>query len=399
MTRSRKRRRWPWVVLFSAIALVGVFYVGGAWYFSGLVYEDALKSKPYDPADLQGGQVVAFDGTREDLLVTIRPDDEYLDETKFDNAVVGLVMGETLLVVGPAAPGEGPEQTRPVIDVVGDSPRVGDRYGLSHDVWLTPEQAGLDAEYVDVTTLDGRVFPAWQIPAAKESDKWAILTHGKGAARSDTLRMARSLHKRKYNVLAITYTGDVGAPPYEDGMVHYGRTEWQELEAAVRYVEDQGANTIILGGTSHGGAVTLGFMARGNLARKVDGIILDSPASSLEDVLDYAADYRTLPIGGLAIPESLEDAAMMMVSFRYGVDFSAINYTDIDDLVTVPLLTFQGTDDETVPRAVNDRFMRLAGEGGTYVLVDGADHVLAWNVDPEGYHDQIKDFVKELEKG
>ena len=68
-------------------------------------------------------------------------------------------------------------------------------------------------------------------------------------------------------------------------------------------------------------------------------------------------------------------------------------------LVTVPLLTFQGTDDETVPRAVNDRFMRLAGEGGTYVLVDGADHVLAWNVDPEGYHDQIKDFVKELEKG
>ena len=125
----------------------------------------------------------------------------------------------------------------------------------------------------------------------------------------------------------------------------------------------------------------------------------DSPVSSLEDVLDYAADYRTLPIGGLAIPESLEDAAMMMVSFRYGVDFSAVNYTDIDDLVTVPLLTFQGTDDETVPRAVNDRFMRLAGEGGTYVLVDGADHVLAWNVDPEGYHDQIEDFVKELEKG
>ena len=109
-------------------------------------------------------------------------------------------------------PARVPEQTRPVIDVVGDSPRVGDRYGLSHDVWLTPEQAGLDAEYVDVTTLDGRVFPAWQIPAAKESDKWAILTHGKGAARSDTLRMARSLHKRKYNVLAITYTGDVGAP-------------------------------------------------------------------------------------------------------------------------------------------------------------------------------------------
>ena len=30
--------------------------------------------------------------------------------------------------------------------------------------------------------------------------------------------MARPLHKADYNVLIITYTGDVGAPPYDDGM-------------------------------------------------------------------------------------------------------------------------------------------------------------------------------------
>ena len=45
MGRSRKRRRWPWVILFATIALVGVFYVGGAWYFSGQVYADALKAE------------------------------------------------------------------------------------------------------------------------------------------------------------------------------------------------------------------------------------------------------------------------------------------------------------------------------------------------------------------
>ena len=73
-------------------------------------------------------------------------------------------------------------------------------------------------------------------------------------------------------------------------------------------------------------------------------------------------------------PGSLEDAAKMAVAFRYGVDFSAIDYSGKEGLVDVPLLVFQGTDDRTVPLAVNDRFMRIAGKDGTYVVVEGTDH-------------------------
>ena len=397
MGRSRKRRRWPWVILFSAIALVGVFYVGGAWYFSGLVYADALKADPYDPADLQRGTVAAYDGTGEQPTVTILPDVEDRDETKFDAAVIGLALDESLLVVGPATRGADGEQTRPVLDVIGDAPNVGDRYGLTRDVWLDPEQAGLDAKDVVITTPDGRQFPAWQVDA-EDSTRWAILTHGKGASRSEKLRMAQALHRNDYNVLVITHTGDVGAPPYDDGMVHYGRTEWQELEAAIELADAGGAETIVLGGTSHGGAVTLGMLARGNLTRKVDGLILDSPASSFEDVIDEAAEFRSLPVVNQPIPESLEDAAKIAVAFRYGVDFSAVDYSGMGGLIGVPLLTFQGVADRTVPKAVNDRFMREAGAGGTYVVVDGADHVLAWNVDPEAYEQAIEEFTKELEK-
>lgn len=395
MGRSGRRRRWPWVILFSTIALVAVFYVGGAWYFSGLVYADALKADPYDPSDLQRGTVAAYDGTGEQATVTILPDEADRDETKFDDAVIGLVVGESLLVVGPATRGADGEQTRPVIDVIGDAPNIGDRYGLTRDVWLDPEQAGLDSQDVVISTPDGRQFPAWEIPV-EDSTKWAILTHGKGAARSEKLRMARALHAVDYNVLIITYTGDVGAPPYDDGMVHYGRTEWQELQAAVEYADAAGAETIVLGGTSHGGAVTLGFLDSGELVRKVDGLILDAPAASLEEVIDEAAEFRSLPVVNQPIPESLEDAAKLAVSFRYGVDFSAIDYTDKQGLVGVPVLTFQGVADQTVPKAVNDRFMREVGPGGTYVVVDGADHVLAWNLDPEAYDEAIKTFTKEL---
>jgi uncharacterized protein len=261
MARSRKRRRWPWVILFSAIALVGVFYVGGAWYFSGQVYADALKAEPYDPADLQRGTVAAYDPTGEQATVTILPDEADREETKFDDAVIGLALDESLLVVGPATRAADGTQIRPVLDAVGGAPEVGDRYGLTRDVWLDPEQAGLDSQDVVITTPDGRQFPAWQI-LVEEPTKWAILTHGKGASRSEMLRMATALHAVDYNVLIITYTGDVGAPPYDDGMVHFGRTEWQELQAAVEYADAAGAETIVLGGASHGGAVTLGFLAR-----------------------------------------------------------------------------------------------------------------------------------------
>ena len=75
MARSVRRRTWPWVVLFSAIALVVLFYVGGGWYFAGQVYQDALKVNPYDPAALQRGTVTAIDSTREPPTVTILPEE------------------------------------------------------------------------------------------------------------------------------------------------------------------------------------------------------------------------------------------------------------------------------------------------------------------------------------
>jgi pimeloyl-ACP methyl ester carboxylesterase len=286
-------------------------------------------------------------------------------------------------------------RTRPILDVVGDRPKPGASFGLTRDVWLDPDQAGLDSKDVTITTLEGARFPAWQIPSRKASGAWAVLTHGRGAARSEMLRMGTILHKAGFNLLIITYTGDAGAPQYPDGMNQYGRVEWRELESAVEYASDQGARRIILGGASHGGAVTLGLLARSPLSSRVDGVILDAPASSLRDVIDEAAESEKLPIVGRPIPESLEDAAMTLVAWRYGVNYSTVDYTDKQGLVPMPLLMIQGADDRTVVPAVNDRFMHEGpGQGNAYLVVPGAGHVMSWNVDPKGYEKAIQEFLK-----
>jgi pimeloyl-ACP methyl ester carboxylesterase len=396
MSDSVRRRKWPWVVLFSAIALVVVFYVGGGWYFSGQVYEGALKVVPYDPADLQQGTVTTIDSTREPPTVTILPEESERDETKFDDAVMGLAIGESLVVVGPATRSPDGSQTREIIEVVGDTPEPGATYGLTRDVWLNPEQAGYDPEYASVTTLAGKEYPVWVIKG-KGAKRWAVLVHGKGAARSEMLRMARPLNDAGYNLIIMTWTGDVGAPQYEDGMYTYGREEWPEVEAAVQYALDEGAQRLLLGAASTGGAVAMGFLDRGTLGGKVDGLILDAPVASFEDLIDEAAEFRTLPIGGLAIPESLEDVTKWIVAFRYGVDYSAVDYSGREGLIEVPLLTFQGSADETVGKPVNDRFMlEGSGRAGEYVVTEGADHLLSWNYDPEAFEEKVTEFVKGL---
>ena len=152
-----------------------------------------------------------------------------------------------------------------------------------------------------------------------------------------------------------------------------------------------------MGAVSLGGAVTDGFLAHSTLADEVDGVILDAPLSSLEDVIDANADARTIPGVGWPIPESLEDAAMLIAGLRFGVDYDAIDYTDMTGLIDVPLLTFQTSGDQTVPKAVNDRFMTQgSGKGGQYVVVPDVGHVLSWNADPQAYEDLVTQFVEQL---
>lgn len=392
---ARKRRRWPFVLGAIAAFFVAVFYLGGGFYFSSLVYSDALQYKSYDPASVQTGILndVSIDAGAKTGEVTMTRDTEFADEAKFDKVEVGLKTSGGILIVGPATKVDGPKVTRPVIDVVGTAPSTGAKFGLVRDIWTTPEEAALTSTDVTYKTDKGE-FPAWEIVADPASTKWAVLSHGKGASRSEMLRMAKMLAAKKINSLVITYSNDQGAPKIDDGMVHFGAIEWKDLEGAVKYVQSKSPapTKILLGGISHGGAVTWGFMKNSPLAKDISAIVLDAPASSLRDVIDYAADYRTMP-GGLPIPESLQTVAIAVTGQRYGIDYDLIDYTDMPDVVKAPLLLFQGDEDQTVPQGVNDRFAEQHKDKTTYVVVPGAQHVLAWNIDPKGYESKLDAFL------
>lgn len=243
---------------------------------------------------------------------------------------------------------------------------------------------GLSFEDVAFTSPLGE-FPAWYVPGTTST--WAILTHGKGADRREALRIMPALVESRFHCLAITYRNDEGVPAAQHGRYSYGRDEWEELDGAVAYALARGASDIVLVGYSMGGAISLSFMEKSPNADAVSALILDAPMTHLEETVAHGARHARLPIRFLA------------VSNRVAAKLYRFAWDDFDYLRTlpslrVPILLFHGDADRTIPVALSDNLARMRPDIVRYVRVPGADHVRAWNIDPERYLSTVKDFVR-----
>ncbi len=248
------------------IALVTLFYVGGGYFFSSAIHHDVFEVRPGVPATTQTGILtdLTVPTNQVEGTVTTTLDAQYATPDKYANATVGIKVGDSLIVAGPAMDSAGGQVTRPVLDIVGETPVVGSAAGVNRDVWTSPDQLGL--EYTETTiTSEGVAYPAWVIPGSTTT--WAVLVHGKGGYPAEMLRMATTLHARGINCLLISYVNDPSVPRPPDSLYGYGTIEVPQVEAAVSYALSQGADRIVLGGVSHGAAVALGFLETGAAGR------------------------------------------------------------------------------------------------------------------------------------
>ncbi len=395
-TATRTRRRWPWVLLAIAAALALLFYVGGGLYFSGMIHHDTFEVRPGTPATTQTGTLTALDVPDDGAggTVTVTLDAKDTDPDKYANATVGIAVGDSLIVAGPVTSADGAATTRPVLDLVGAVPQPGAAAGINRDVWTSPDQLGLVHFDVAITS-DGADYPAWVIPST--SDIWAVLVHGKGGYPPEMLRMTTTLHERGINALLISYVNDPGVPASSDGRYGYGTAEVPQVEAALAYALDQGAERILLGGVSHGAAIVLGTLQTSDLADSVDAVILDSPPADLATNIDAIGDTRSLPVVGLPIPESLETVATWVTELRYGIDFDDYDWLSGADQITAPTLIFQGGLDTTVDPSVARELADAMGGTATLVEQPLAQHVGSWNVDPAAYAAAINELLDDAE--
>lgn len=398
-------RRLLWVAGVTVSVLVLLFYGAGGWYFAGQIHADGLAVEtPTDvPPDVEITSVTVGEALRTlpisgnaglvwgSLELQELPGSDGLvlgDEAlglAYDGGFVQLdapVSANPLERTFALMSGDLPEEAVPADVTQYVFP---DNFG---EAWGVPEQ---NVQYSSpLGAMD-----AWYVPGA--SGTWAVMVHGRAAPRTETVRAMIPFVNAGHPILSITYRNDPGQPEDPSGFYRYGFTEWEDLEGAVRYALDNGAERVILLGNSTGGAIIVSFMYRSELAGEVSGIVLDSPNLDFGAAVSRGADDRTLPVVGLPIPESLVSTAKLLAELRYGIDFEELDYLPEAAVLDEPILVLHGTGDDVIPIEVSRRLADRAGSNVRLVEFEGAEHVRSWNADPRRHEDEVARFIRSLD--
>lgn len=285
----------------------------------------------------------------------------------------------------------GRDVTRSYLVLEGEPPRVGVLGQYDWDSY--PSATALGAEAEDVTyDAPGGPTPATVVqPAVASNGAWVVVAHGRNSSIREGLRAVPLYAERGMTTMLINYRDDlkeIGAP-YEDGIGNFGYTEWEDLQAAVQYALDEGAEEIVLAGWSMGGALVASYLENGTNTDAVVATHLDSPAISFDDVTVFGAEQIGVPTDLLGPVIWL---AQWFTEMRVDIDFEATEYKDNAATWPVPAAVTAAEMDDLVPPASIEEFAEALPDGA-FLLFDGATHTGEWNLDSATYDDFIGEWL------
>ena len=379
-------RRWKILMLTClgvAVTLVVVLLTGG-WVLSNTIRAEVLECQKRDPQpDLE---VVEIKEGQITLRMTPQADDS---GDLYSDGIYGLESMVGYDQVGAIINSNDQHVVRELVRLTGTT-GVGDLVRL--DLFAFPGDPeialGLPFEHIQYSSQlsdrPGR-FPTWFVDGP--SDTWVILLHGRRVTPREALRMLPVTTDLGLPSLSITYRNDFWAPKTEDCYYRYGQTEWQDLEGAVRYALEHGADNVVLVGYSMGGGIVINFLYESSLAGEVRGVILDAPMLDLNAIIKSAAGERNIPGPFLT-------SAKFIARYRFDLQWEQLNYLDRTDELTVPILLFHGDADDEIPVETSDKLYELRPDIVTYVRVKGAGHVRSWNTNRETHEAAVRDFLR-----
>lgn len=367
--------RWLVVLTLVLVVLFTVAFFAVGWYFSSKLLTVTPQKIDYD-------QTVS----------AIKGDSYTLKGSAYDiEGIVGYIRSDGSFGGTFSPPVDkntsATTSTRTLQDLKGDAPKVGDSLSLQGNIWTTdPKQAlGIDFQSITYTSSIG-TLDAWLIPNS-DSHVWTIAVHGIGAQKREMLRFVRPVLAAGDTMMVISYRGDVGQPASKNGYTHLGDTEWEDVQAAVRYAKAHGATEIHLYGTSLGGSLTENYLRRSSDvgSANITKVVLDSPALNWGEILRH----RVVKMG---YPSFIAIPGMTVAHLRAGIDFDRI--TTKPGSIKQPTLIIHNADDTSVPQSGSVRVAKAQPQLVNFVDFGAGGHIRAWNHDPQGYEKLVSSFLK-----
>ena len=263
--------------------------------------------------------------------------------------------------------------------------------------YLSPEDLGFEWSEVQVQTELGAA-PAWLVPAEGGSTRWVINVHGRAVRRQETLRAIPVFRDAGFTSLAVSYRNDGDAPDSSDYRYSLGDTEWRDVEAAMQFALDNGAEELVLMGWSMGGATVLQALTRSPLASHVIGVVLESPVVDWVTALQYQGVVNRLP--ALVQRSVLTLLSKRWAGFLTGqsapVDLGRLDLVSRASELHTPILLMHSVDDGFVPATASTALAAARPDIVTYEEFRTARHTKLWNYDRDRWNGAIASWLETL---
>ena len=278
---------------------------------------------------------------------------------------------------------------RPVSDIVGIPPREGVPARLDTGIYKRNPQEDHGIPYEELRLQsDAGDLRAWWMEGGGE--RAVLMLHGRRRGDlTETLRITPTLVDEGWSVLSVAYRNHDRSAPSPDGFYHYGQAEYRDALAGLDFLAQQGVREVVLYGFSMGGAVSLETIKRWPAdGPRLLGLVMDAPLLDPRTVFAHVA-LRGTP----SIPGPPVDMALFMARLRSGIDWKELDQRRYADQLEVPVLLITGTADDTIPVSLVDEFAERVRSPITYLRLDGAEHVEAWNRYPTEYEGAVREFL------
>ncbi|MBO9041579.1 alpha/beta fold hydrolase [Curtobacterium flaccumfaciens] len=263
--------------------------------------------------------------------------------------------------------------------------------------YLTPGELDVPVEDVDIPTPNGPA-PAWVVRADDPAAPWAVLVHGRGVTRAETIRAVPVFRSAGYSVVLASWRNDGVAPPSVDGRYGLGSTEWEDVDSVLRWLTAQDAQSVVLMGWSMGGAVVLQTLLRSRFAGLVDGVVLESPVVDWHAVLKSQSQLLRLPRPVRKVAQRLLRTPVLhrLAGLQQPVDLRELDMVTRSAELTVPILLLHSDDDGFVPSSASHDLARARPDLVRLEVQTTARHTKLWNHDADWFDARILAWLTEV---
>lgn len=220
----------------------------------------------------------------------------------------------------------------------------------------------------------------------EQSDKWVIIAHGYTSSHEDVQPIALNFYNQGYNVL----TPDMRAHGNSEGkFIGMGWLDRKDMLKWIEYVVSVDSKAqIVLYGESMGGATVM--MTSGEeLPSNVKAIVEDCGYTSVWEMFE-AQLYERFGLPSFPIL----NAAKAVTQIRAKYDISEASALEQVKKSVTPILFTHGGNDNYVPTEMIYRLYDAATCEKDMLIIDGADHGAAPDVDPETYYEKVFSFLR-----